>query len=335
MTGWYMPKTVTILSIDGGGIRGIIPAIILNELEKISGKPISQLFDLIAGTSTGGILSLALAKPKSTEDLSPAYTAADLINLYEEQGPKIFSSDILHSIIAAGNLLEEKYTHKGIEGVLKNYFAETKLSESLIPVIITAYETERRISWFFKSTKAKLDPSNDFLMRDVARSTSAAPTYFEPHKINVAGPAGYYSFIDGGVYANNPAMCAFVEAKTMFPEAEKMILVSLGTGSQSKQLKYDDIKSWGLAKWAQPILNVVFDGVETTIDYQLKQLFGLANFGSYYRFQPRLDGLNEAMDKADFENVRALKLLAESVIRDNSSQLFNLANQLKLSKAME
>lgn len=330
-----MAKTITILSIDGGGIRGIIPAIILNELEKISGKPISQLFDLIAGTSTGGILSLALSKPKSVEDLSPAYTAAELINLYEKEGSKIFSSNILHTIVAAGNLLEEKYPANGVEYVLKNYFGDTKLSESLVPVIITAYETERRISWFFKSSKAKLDPSYNFLMRDVARSTSAAPTYFEPHKINVAGPAEYYSFIDGGVYANNPAMCAFVEAKTMFPEAEKMILVSLGTGTQSKQLKYDDLKGWGLAKWAQPILNVVFDGVDTTIDYQLKQLFGVANFGSYYRFQPRLDGLNEAMDKADFENVRALKLLAERLVRDNSNQLYNLANQLKLTKEME
>lgn len=330
-----MPKTVTILSIDGGGIRGIIPAMILNEIEKISGKPVSQIFDLVAGTSTGGILSLGLTKPKSSDDLTPAYTASDLVDMYEKEGSKIFAIDLIHSIIAAGNLLEEKYTSKGIEQVLTKYFGETKLSESLIPTIITAYETERRISWFFKSRKGKEDGNYDFLMRDVARSTSAAPTYFEPHKIDVPGSPDYYSFIDGGVYANNPAMCAFVEAKTMYPDAEKMILVSLGTGSQTKQLKYNDLKGWGLAKWAQPVLNVVFDGVETTIDYQLRQLFEKAKFGEYYRFQPRLDGLDEAMDKAGFENIRALKLLAERMIRENSSQLYNLANQLKLNKEME
>jgi patatin-like phospholipase/acyl hydrolase len=326
-----MSKTVTVLSIDGGGIRGVIPAMILTEIEKLSGKPVSQLFDLIAGTSTGAIISLALTKPKSAEEMTPQFSAKDLVELYEKNGTKIFSKSLLHTIVAAGNLLEEKYTSAGIEAVLKNYFGETKLSQSLIPVIIPAYETERRISWFFKSSRAKTDPEYDFLMRDVARSTSAAPTYFEPNKINVDGPAGYYSFIDGGVYANNPAMCAFVEAKSMFPDC-KIILVSLGTGSQSKQLKYKDLKGWGLAMWAQPILNVVFDGVETTIDYQLQELFENPANGKYTRFQPKLDGLDEAMDKADFENIRALKLLAERLIRESASELNGLVQQILLSK---
>ncbi|MEI6728361.1 MAG: patatin-like phospholipase family protein [bacterium] len=323
-----MSKTIAVLSIDGGGIRGVIPAMILTELEKITGKPISQLFDLVAGTSTGGIISLALTKPKSSQDLSPAFTAKDLVQMYEKNGSRIFSKSLLHTIVAAGNLLEEKYTSTGIEGVLKEYFGDLKLSQSLLPVIIPAYETERRISWFFKSTRAKLDPEYDFLLRDVARSTSAAPTYFEPNKIKVDGPAGYYSFIDGGVYANNPAMCAYVEAKIMFPDADKIIFVSLGTGLQSNQLKYDDIKGWGLAKWAQPILNVVFDGIETTIDYQLQQLFQNPNTGIYQRFQPRLDGLSEDIDKADFENIRALKLLAERLIRENAKELNDLATSL-------
>lgn len=327
-----MSKTIAVLSIDGGGIRGVIPAMILTELEKITGKPTSQLFDLVAGTSTGGIISLALTKPKSGQDNSPAFTAKDLVQMYEKNGSRIFSKSLLHTIVAAGNLLEEKYTSAGIEGVLKEYFGDMKLSQSLLPVIIPAYETERRISWFFKSSRAKLDPEYDFLLRDVARSTSAAPTYFEPNKINVDGPAGYYSFIDGGVYANNPSMCAYVEAKSMFPDADKIIFVSLGTGSQSKQLKYKDVKGWGLAMWAQPILNVVFDGVETTIDFQLQQLFENPRYGSYTRFQPKLDGLDEAMDKADFENIRALKLLAERLIRENSNQLNDLATSLIAAK---
>lgn len=83
-----MSKTIKILSIDGGGIRGIIPALILAEIEQRTGKPICQMFDLIAGTSTGGILALGLTRPDDTGQ--PAYRAEDLVRLYKTEGPVIF-----------------------------------------------------------------------------------------------------------------------------------------------------------------------------------------------------------------------------------------------------
>ncbi len=314
-----------VLSIDGGGIRGIIPALILAEIEKKTSKPISQLFDLIAGTSTGGILALGLTKPGS-EDGKPAYSAAQMIDLYDKEGGKIFSSSVFHKLNSLGNVRDEKYPSSGIEGVLDQYFGQSRLKDTLTDVLITSYEIERRIAWFFKSSKAKLDPENDFLIKDVARSTSAAPTYFEANRIDVSTEAQYYALIDGGVYANNPAMCAYVEAKNKFKDADEVMVVSLGTGARTQRIPYDKAKDWGLVQWVQPLLGVVFDGVDNTVDYQLKTLLSESN--NYYRFQTRLDESNEQMDDVRPDNMRGLKLLAEKLIDDQASTLNELCNKL-------
>lgn len=259
-----------ILSIDGGGIRGIIPAVILDEIEKRKGKPIAELFDLIAGTSTGGILAVCLTKPGP--DKKPEYSALDIVNLYKKEGSKIFNKSFWKSVMSMGNLVDEKYSQKGIEEVLHTYLGDTKLAECLTEVIITSYETERRFPFFFKSRKAKTEPTYNYLLKEVARSTSAAPTYFEPSKVRAEPPVDYYSLIDGGVYANNPAMCGYVEAIKIFPDEKDFLFVSLGTGELTRRIAYDDAKDWGLAEWARPLLNVVFDGVSDSVNYQLIQL---------------------------------------------------------------
>jgi len=320
-----MSKTIKVLAIDGGGIRGIIPAMILAEIENITQKPISSLFDLIAGTSTGGILGLGLAKPN--DEGVAAYSARDMINLYEEEGPKIFSRNIVHRARSLGNIIDEKYPSSGIDQVLEKYFGETRLKDALTDVVVISYEIERRISWFFKSVKAKQNPqSADFSMKDVARSTSAAPTYFEANRIDVGTEAEYYAFIDGGVFANNPAMCAYVEAKNKYPDGDKIMVVSLGTGMRTDRIAFDKAKNWGLAKWVQPLLGVVFDGVDNTVDYQLNTL--LAGSGDYFRFQTRLDEGSDEIDNVSPENMRDLKLLAERLIREKSTEIQNLCRRL-------
>jgi patatin-like phospholipase/acyl hydrolase len=322
-----MAKPVRILSIDGGGIRGIIPAMILAELERLTQKPISSLFDLIAGTSTGGILALGLTMPD--DQGQPAYSASQMISLYEKEGSRIFDSSWWHSLNSLGNFTGPKYPAESIEKVLKEYFKEAYLGDSLTTVLITAYEIERRLAWFFKSRHAKVAADRNFLMWEVARATSAAPTYFPPVKIKAHEGNDYYSFVDGGVFANNPGMCALVEAQKMFPEAEEIVLVSVGTGFSTARLTYDRAKDWGLASWAQPVLNVVFDGIDDTVDYQLGKI--LSQQGEqkhYYRFQTRLDGNNEALDDSSSKNLRLLRLLAEDLIRDNLDDLRVLEEKL-------
>jgi patatin-like phospholipase/acyl hydrolase len=317
-----------VLSIDGGGIRGIIPAMVLAEIERRTGKPVSEVFDLVAGTSTGGILALGLTKPG--RDGKPQFSAERLIALYETEGGKIFDRPVWHRIHSVGGLAEEKYPSKGIEDVSRQYFGDRRLAEALTEVLVAAYEIEGRLPWFFKRRHA-LDPNKkgyNFFMREVARATSAAPTYFEPLQLAV-DPDGNRAFVDGGIYANNPAMCAYVEARKIHPEENDFLVVSLGTGELTRSLPYEEVKGWGLALWAQPILNVVFDGVADTVDYQLRELLPTEGEARrYYRFQTQLDIGKDDMDDASRTNIAALKVKAREIIAQNEDALKALCAQL-------
>ncbi|HEX7049803.1 MAG TPA: CBASS cGAMP-activated phospholipase [Longimicrobiales bacterium] len=320
---------IRVLSIDGGGIRGIIPAMVLAEIERRLDRPISEIFHLIAGTSTGGILALGLTVPGP--DGKPRYSAQDLVELYEREGGQIFSRSTWHRIRAFGNAADEKYSADGIEGVLKRKFGDARLKDALTEVLVTSYEIERRTPFFFRSRRAREQAEYDYLMRDVARATSAAPTYFEPHRIVINNdPLDYFALIDGGVFANNPAMCAYAEAKADDPRADVM-LVSLGTGELVRPIAYDDAKGWGLLQWAQPILGTVFDGVSDTVDYQLARLLtdGGRRGQRYFRFQTRLDDGNDDMDDASRTNIRVLKLVAEEMMHRQRQQLNTLCRQLR------
>lgn len=318
-----------VLSIDGGGIRGIIPAMVLAEIERRTGKPISEMFDLVAGTSTGGILALGLTMPG--QDGKPEYSAKRLIELYETEGGRIFSLPVWHRLQSVGGLAEEKYPAKGIEEVAQRYFGDLRLAEALTEVLVTAYEIVGRAPWFFKRRHARDEgrEGDDFLMREIARATSAAPTYFEPFLVE-GGPHDGCALIDGGVHSNNPAMCAYVEARKIYPEENDFLVVSLGTGELTRSLPYEEVRGWGLALWAQPILNVVFDGVADTVDYQLRELLSAEEGEArrYYRFQTQLDIGKDDMDDVSRTNIAALKVKAREIIAENEDALDALCAQL-------
>jgi len=317
-----------VLSIDGGGIRGIIPAMILAEIEGRTGKRTAEVFGLVAGTSTGGILALGLTKPG--QNGGPEYSAKKLIDLYETEGGKIFSIPVWHRIHSTGGLAEEKYPAKGIEEVALEYFGDVRLAQAHKEVLVTAYEIERRGPWFFKRRHARDEnrEGDNFLMRDVARATSAAPTYFEPLQLTW-GPHGERAFIDGGVHSNNPAMCAYVEARKIHPGENDFLVLSLGTGEPTRSMPYEEVKGWGLALWAQPILNVVFDGVADTVDYQLRELLPAeGDDRRYYRFQTALAIGKDDMDDASATNIQALKKNAKEIIDENETALETLCAQL-------
>src|SRR5918992_3127397 len=123
-----------VLAIDGGGIRGLIPAIVLTELERRSGRRIFELFDLIAGTSTGGILACALCAPE-------ALPASEVVKLYEEEGPDIFDRSLFQRIRSAEGLLDEKYDDDALERALERFLATKRLSETKPDLIVPAYDT--------------------------------------------------------------------------------------------------------------------------------------------------------------------------------------------------
>jgi patatin-like phospholipase/acyl hydrolase len=329
-----MAAPLRILSIDGGGIRGIVPAMILQELETRATKPTCQLFDLIAGTSTGGILALGLTKP--APDGRPQYPAGKLLEFYETEGPTIFHQSLGRRLLALGHLLEAKYPASNIEGVLRRYFGETRLAEALTDVVIPSYELEGRMAWFFRSRRARTDQRYNFLMREVSRATSAAPTYFPPLRLDSRGPdpdtqRKYYALVDGGVFANNPSLCAYVEAMSGGPESRDCLMVSIGTGQWMTPIQYNKARHWGLAGWARPILDVVFDGISDTIEYQLRRVLAPRPDGSlcHFRFQAELNQHEDALDDASPANIAALKRVATAIIERNDATLTELAQRLR------
>jgi uncharacterized protein len=311
-----MSQRTRILSIDGGGIRGMIPAIVLAELEKRAGKPVAELFDLVVGTSTGGILACGLTVPGSAS--RPRYAANELIALYEQHGPNIFSRSLLKRVTSLEGIIDERYPTAPLEEVLRRYFGNTRLREAMTRVLVTAYEIERRTPWFFRSERARADAAYDFPMAEVARATSAAPTYFEPAKLAVPGsPPDYFALVDGGVFANNPGMCGWAEARSLGLPQDTVVL-SLGTGSLIRRIPYDDAKDWGLIQWARPILNVVFDGSSDTVDYQLGQVLGEDR---HFRLQTTLETASDDMDDVSADNLRNLRLEGENLVERESAQL--------------
>jgi len=325
-----MAPPFKVLAIDGGGIRGIIPALILVAIEQRTQRAISDVFDMLAGTSTGGIIALGLTKPGA--DGRPDKSAQDIVGLYETEGDSIFPRSLrrtLHVEALAGS----RYPSEGIETTLERYFGEVRLKDALKPVLVPSYDIEKQMPIFFKSEKAKASADYDFPMRQVARATSAAPTYFPPEKIETADPLQYYALIDGGVIANNPSMCAYAEAIKMGRAGDGVLVVSIGTGELRHPIKYGDANRWGQLEWAQPVLDVALQGSSETVDYQLQQLLNAGGPNqSYYRYQLPLTQDAQEMDNATDANIKHLMDLTTDFLGDAAikESLDELCSQLLL-----
>jgi len=330
-----------ILCIDGGGIRGIIPGQVLIALEKklqqLSNNPnqrIADAFDLIAGTSTGGILTCLYLCPDKTTG-RPKFTAPEAVDLYLQYGDDIFDVSFFKRISSLGGLADEKYSAETLEKVLKDYLSDLKLSDLLKPCLITSYDiTNRRAHFFNGRDVARKGPGWDYYLRDVARATSAAPTYFEPANV-VALDHKVYPLVDGGVFANNPAMCACVEAMSMDPQTKvcDLKILSLGTGSVVKAYHYSEARNWGKVEWLAPVLDILMSGVSDTVDYQLRTLFqGVDCAKQYLRLQVNLEefpDVDSAMDNASETNMRALERAGQALAQRADAQLTEFAKQLQ------
>ena len=287
--------SMRILAIDGGGIRGLIPALVLAEIEKRTGRPVSSLFDLVAGTSTGAIIACALTRPQPM-------AAGDVAAIYEEEGPQIFDASLLKKVSSLGGVIDERYDARELVDSLQRHLGDTRLGEAVTNILVTAYDLEARQALVLRR-------DDDVSMVDAAHASSAAPTYFEPVRL------GARTLIDGGVFAINPAILAFAEARE--PTA---VLASLGTGEHTRRLPYDQVKDWGQIEWARPILDVVFDGSADVVDAVLQRLLD----DTYVRLQTRLDEASDDLDDASPENLAALRREAEQRIARRTADIDRL-----------
>lgn len=304
-----------ILSIDGGGIRGAVPARILGWLEQRLG-PSAQTWDLIAGTSTGGILAAGLAH--TTDGRLPTYSAKQLLGLYVQRGGEIFA----RKWYDVASLLKVKYPATGIETVLQEYYGATLLSTSLTNVLITAYDIAKGKPKFFKTTKARTCPPEEgenVPLWYAARCTSAAPTYF-PSKDG---------FVDGGIFATDPAMCAYAEARAMWP-AEEIFLLSIGTGYRDDLIDPDKAANWGGLRWLSPIIPMLMSSNAANVEYQIRQFLPPER---YVRIQAPIAGEvpSSHMDDATATNIKALIDFADRMIVDQASKLDHAVEVCRLT----
>lgn len=297
-----------VLAIDGGGIRGLIPALVLAEIEARTGRRTAELFDLVAGTSTGGILACALTR----RDAPPA---ADVADLYVSEGPKIFDRSLVRTVLSAGGILDERYDDVGLVDALKRFLGGERLADTQIPIFVTAYDIERRRAAFFRTGE------DDVSLVEVAHATSAAPSYFEPVRV------GGRTLIDGGVFAANPSLCAYVDLVRGGHAESLTVLASLGTGEAIRPYRYEDARGWGQLGWARPVIDVMLSSQAETVGFGMESLLG----PRYVRLTRRLEFAKDDLDDASPRNLTALRREAELLIAGQSPAIDALCTQLTSS----
>lgn len=310
--------SMRVFCIDGGGILGVIPAMILAEIEARTGVLAGELCDLVAGTSTGGIIACAVAA---------GIPAARVADLYRRRGPSIFARNLGHRVATGFGLWGPQYGASGLERALADVFGDRKLSDCSTALLVPAYGIEARTPILFKSVKAA-DPRRNYFLRDVARATSAAPTYFPPARVaSLTGEP--VTAVDGGLFANNPAACALVQAVKTAPSSGSMTMVSLGTGSREAPYLYDRARRWGLARWVRPLLDCMFDGQSDTSAHQCRTLLGDRRF---FRLQPAL-ARDIAMDDASPEAIETLEAVARGLIAEQDELIDTICEVMTTPKA--
>jgi patatin-like phospholipase/acyl hydrolase len=275
-----------ILSLDGGGIRGLLTACLLERLESLLPGFLKQV-DLFAGTSTGGVLVLGLAS-----GISPG----EARQRYEQCGRAVFQDSLIDDLLDLGQLIGAQYSHDPLEHLLVEQFGAATLEDLPKRVLIASFDLDNQklAPGQVRTWKAKFfhnfpgeDSDGQEQIVNIALRTAAAPTFFPICQ----------GFVDGGVIANNPAMCALAQALHASTGGQALAdvrLLSLGTGLNPKFLSCMD-GDWGLAQWAPHLLNLLLEGSQELVDYQCRQILQ----DRYLRLNPvlpvpiRLDSLEQ------------------------------------------
>jgi hypothetical protein len=264
-----------VLSCDGGGVRGIYTAVLLQRLNAAVPTFFANV-DLLAGTSTGGLIALALAMGQSPDQL---------VAFYQANIPGIFQQGLMREIRDLGDLVGAKYGNSTLTAVLTKLFGTRTLAD-LLPrhVLIPSFDLDNGAPppgarmWNPKFFHNFAGPDSDGAQKivDVALRTSAAPTYFPV----------YQGYVDGGVIANNPSMAVLAQAidpGTGGQSLANLRLFSIGTGITPTFIS-GDAHNWGVAQWAHPLINMMIEGGMGVADYECARLLGT----SYFRLAPVL-----------------------------------------------
>ena len=331
---WYRDhhrEPINVLSIDGGGIRGIIPAVFLEQLEHDIGTPICEIFDLVAGTSTGAILSMGLLTPMG--DTNRHRSAREMVGIYKTLSATIFPPKS-NGIFSGFTDLFSRYKYDPIplENSLVNYFGNQRLSDVVVPTVITSVDANFNNIRLFRNYRSMWNRHENFFVRDVLRSTSAAPTYFPMSTIYSTGPnRQQFQLVDGGMAANNPSVIALAEAYRIFGTTRRINLISLGTGKEAQII--NPIENMYIYR-AKPTIDMMFSAQSNATDQVIDDLSEDARRGiTYHRFELPIPQNLTPMDLAcNVENlsrmtIRHLNGPGRSQYRQVRLDLVNALNQ--------
>ncbi|KAA8531732.1 hypothetical protein F0562_006551 [Nyssa sinensis] len=347
-------KMVTVLSIDGGGIRGIIPGTLLGRLESLLQKldgpsaRIADYFDVIAGTSTGGLVTTMLTAPN--KDNRPMYAAKDINSFYLEHGPKIFPQTSRNSFMDRvsslfGAVTGPEYDGKYLRSLVRQILGDITIKQTLTDVIIPTFDIKHLQPIIFSTDDGKANVSKNALLSDICISTSAAPTFLPAHYFETKdadGKTRNFDLIDGGVAANNPTLMAishiskeilmgnfqFIDIEPM--DSKRMLVLSLGTGAAKREEKYSAATAakWGLLNWvydngATPLLDIYGDASSDMVDIHVSTLFqALHCEKNYLRIQDdTLTGDASSVDIATSENMQRLVQIGEELLEKPVSRV--------------
>jgi patatin-like phospholipase/acyl hydrolase len=340
-------KPISILSIHGGGGRGIIPATILEHIEdgllyQLGEQPyLAEYFDIMAGTSTGGIITLGLnvPNPYDGELRHPLHTAKHIAQMYQEKkgdksifpGNTFFDERFL-------NYVQPKHNPATFQEKLESNLMQYKLSETISNVVIPAYSMRQALPFVFTTFDARKTNKKNFFMKDVAYATGTAPTFFPPKDlINVANES-MGDFMDGGLFANDPTYIALEKAFEAYPKARSFFILSLGTGEATrKRNNHNNHQTTGILAWAKLLPDIFMNTNALRESEHLKHLIkSYTQVG--YKFehievQVNLDPSEEKMDSLDINLVDKLKGAAESyVYYDGKDEMERIVKRLKSFK---
>ncbi len=333
-----------ILSIDGGGVRGIVAAVVLEALEaelKAVGKScsIGDCFDLIAGTSSGAIIAAGLVMPPTGDDDRAA--PAQIRRMFENDARRIFPRRWFCEIPILGRLPQlfgPFYNPRGLSDVLYENFGDAVMADAKRNLMISAYSIDPREIVLFRGGPSyeERDEANRFGMlgvRDVLLGATAAPTFFPPHRIERIDESGCWTAIDGAIYINDPAMAALTEAIRLFPGDDFRVL-SLGAGRETRTYPYGESRRWGFSQWVSPIsrfrtplLSAISDGQARAVGRQLHYLLG----DDYFRFDFMLNKGrgSDRIDDSTKGNIIRLTRGAIEMVEKNRGTIRQLAEELE------
>ncbi len=297
-------KTLRILSIDGGGLRGVVPVTILTELQNRipkkknnHKKEIWECFDLIAGTSTGGLIASAITlKDEKSIDPRAKYSLNEILNIYINRGKEIFPE---HNWFAnrwhdLKDIWRPIFSEEGIAKVFRDTVGESRISDCLTNILISTYDLNNNIPLFFKSIDHKYDSNLDAQLYDICRATSAGPTYLPTYRFNYPKnpkeELPHRNCIDGGVFVNNPSMAALAEVlkntkdydatfqTNETPDLKNIFVLSIGTGTYSNSIKDKKSAYKGELFWAENISEIMMRGVNKTTHYEMTEIMKEDNY---------------------------------------------------------